>query len=513
MAVNWASPAGWFVTMMGIAFAGVGCSEADKTSGPDMNATDAGGDGAVAQPGEDEIFGWVEAVTGFGVRTPGSAASTQAAEFVRDRFTEFGLEDVTIETADTIVWSASKWGLTVGGLEVPSQFMQHTMNDGTLRSFSTGEGGVTGEIVYVGDGTAEDFANIDVAGKVVVSDVRWVKYPRDLIDGIALHVHDPDDTLPADYELVDPYSRKTFPANYYNAAQRGAAGFVGVLVDYLDRNTYHNEAYASYIKGLELKIPGVWVSKSEGEAIKTRISESGTALSANLVLEGKLEAAVGKNVVGYLPGASDDIVMIESHHDSTTQGAVEDASGTSLVLALAKYYAQLPVADRPRTLLFATMDTHFTNYANHDAFIERHIEQESILACVTLEHIANEVEETATGIQLTGQLAPRVVFASNEIEGFAELATNAVIEHNLVRSAVIPTSVFATGLPADSDHFFRIGGLPIIALVGAPIYLYDSIDTLDKVAKPELENVARAFVDVVDGLGTLPRGAYRRLNE
>jgi hypothetical protein len=58
---------------------------------------------------------------------------------------------------------------------------------------------------------------------------------------------------------------------------------------------------------------------------------------------------------------SDEIVLIQSHHDSTTSGAVEDASGAAEVMALARYFGQFPKDARPRTVMFATMDTHFTD--------------------------------------------------------------------------------------------------------------------------------------------------------
>lgn len=50
-----------------------------------------------------------------------------------------------------------------------------------------------------------------------------------------------------------------------------------------------------------------------------------------------------------------------------------------------------------------------------------------------------------------------------------------------------------------------------MALVAAPLYLYDEIDTPDKVAKDESGRVAGAFVEVVRKVSNLPSANFKRL--
>ncbi|HEY6556926.1 MAG TPA: M28 family peptidase [Polyangiaceae bacterium] len=485
-----------------LAAAAAGCSSSDSLRSTEPPSVADG----------PRIFESVKRITSFGVRLPDSPGSIGAAEYVRDQFSSFGLANVAIEQADTVVWSAERFGLSIAGEAVPAYYMQHTFHEGVPARFSTGPDGLNAEIVYVGDGKPQDFEDLDVRGKIVLSDVRFNRLSRSIVEQIALGIQDTNETFVPGFELVDPYSRNTFPANYYNALERGAVGFVGVLVDYIDSHDYHNEAYSSYDPGGAMSIPGLWLAPSTGAALKARLHDAAAPLVARLTLEGELARAQGRNVVGYLPGTSDEIVLIESHHDSTTTGAVEDASGTSLVLALAQYFSRVPERERQRTLLFATMDTHFTDYASHEAFITRHIEREKIVFNVTLEHIAHEVLQTPAGAQKTGLLAPRGLFVSNEIEGVEQIALRAMERHQLERTVAFPTSLFGgAGLPADCSDFYR-AGLPVLALVGAPIYLYDSMDTLDKVPVDELGRVARAFADVVSELDALPSSAFRRLS-
>lgn len=477
-----------------------------------------------AVPASEQIFQWVNDITSFGVRSPGSPGSLGASQYVHDRFTEWGLHNVSFEEADTKVWSASKWGLSVDGLAVGASPMQHTFHQGVPAAFSTGPGGRQAELVYVGKGADTDFWFKDVRGKIVVAEAKFGKRPLWLFKPFLLGLQDTNKTFGSDYALLDPYAGGGFPDSYYRAMDKGAVGFIGVLADYFDSHQYRNEAYRSYDPGSAMAIPGLWMSPVAGGQLAERIKAAAFKAvkpKAALTLEGRLSAQKGRAVVGYLPGMSDEIILIESHHDSATRGATEDASGTASVLALARYFAQVPKSQRPRTLMFATMDTHFTDYAVHKAFAKRHLREgnplgEKVVAVITLEHIAQEwVPGPDRKPVPTGLVAPRAFMVSTEIPGFKEIALAAMRDHQLERSFAVSTALTqyvngGPGLPADSSDFLR-SGVPVMALVGAPLYLYDEIDTLDKVAKDELGRVAGAFVDVVRKVSNLPSANFKRL--
>ena len=46
-------------------------------------------------------------------------------------------------------------------------------------------------------------------------------------------------------------------------------------------------------------------------------------------------------MIGFLPGQNGTTLLISSHHDAVWDGAVEDGSGTSEVLALARHFRAL----------------------------------------------------------------------------------------------------------------------------------------------------------------------------
>lgn len=474
-------------------------------------------------PSDATIYNWMSHVAGLGVREPGTTASHDAARYVHDHFAASGLEKVGYEPADTLVWRASEFQLSVGGEPFPASPMLHTFHTGEPGTFSTPAGGLDAELVYVGDGSPSRFWFRDVKDKIVVAKVSFGKRPLWLFKPFLLGIQDSQNTFDAGYKLVDPYGGGSFPDSYYLAMEKGAAGFIGVLEDYFDSNAYHNEAYRSYSEGWAMEIPGAWLSPvAGGELIKELQSRwwGWKPLKANMTMSGELKTEEARGVLGYLPGKTDDIILVQSHHDSATEGATEDASGTAVILALAEYFAQVPQSEREKTLLFATMDSHFTDYAVHRRFVERHIEPgnplgENILTAVTIEHIADEILP-GQNLQPTpsGLLAPRVMMVSDEVPAMADIATDIMGEYRLDRTLAAPTSLVqyleGGGIPADSSNFLR-AGLPVMAFVGAPLYLYDDIDTVDKVPADELGRVTRAFAEAIHRLDEVPADQFQRL--
>jgi len=474
-----------------------------------------------AAPSDDAIYQHIQQLTSHGPRMPGTVGGQASSDYVRAQFVASGLQRVAFEEAQTLVWSASRWGLQVNGQALPVSPMQHTFHHGVPAAFSTGVQGLNAPLVYVGKGAWLDYAFKDVRGKIVVADVPFSQTPITLYRPFTLGIQDSAHTFTWDYMLVDPYSGGDYPGNYYRAMQAGAAGFVGVLVDNFDSHSYRNEAYASYVQGKAMSMPALWMSPVKGGALIEQIKAAqADAVKGTLRLDGELARQTGRGVYGYLPGMSDEIVLIESHHDSNTTGAVEDASGAAEVMALARYFGQFPKEKRPRTLMFATMDTHFTDYAVHKAFVKHHVKLgnasgDKIVAVVSIEHIGNEFLKGPDGrLQATGRLVPSALMVSTDVKGFEDIAVNAIHSFGLERTFAVSTSlvewVVGGGIPADPDDFFR-AGLPVIALVGGPLYLYDDADTLDKVAKQNLNRVARAFVQVVEQVSALPSANFKRL--
>jgi hypothetical protein len=460
-------------------------------------------------PSNREIFGYIQDVTDFGPRRTGSEANVKTADYIAGKLREFGVQNVEIEQGDTYQWNADRWGLAVGGVEIPSFYMRHSYHPGGEGSFNTGPNGLQAEFVYIGD--RDDVDGLDVKGKIVVADVELGPLRLNQLKWVAEAVHDPDGTL-GSHDRLDPFTPNNYPHNFVAAMDAGAVGFVGILSNYFDSNRFYNEDLAYFVRDdALLSLPGLWVAKEDGEKLKAIIKKSPKAVG-RMDLAGSVAKVKYRNVVGYLPGKSPETLMVQSHHDSGFQGAVEDASGVGAVLGVAKYYGQMPAQERQRSMMFALMDTHFTDYKAHEDFAHKHLtsKQVDVVANVTLEHIAREMKVVDGQAVMTGEVEPRILITSPSLLSLAE---KLVVDNDYRRSVVASTSLFAEedeGLPTDVGPIQKLAGFPVISLISAPTYLYDISDTLDKVAVEQLQPTVKLAIDLLDALDVAPRDELGR---
>ena len=459
---------------------------------------------AQGMPSEDRIFSWIEDLTKIGKRLTGTPGGEKAAAYVKCQFEALGLQDVRYEKATSWLWQADKSSFSVNGRPIDSFPVNYSFVTPDQPSvFSTGPGGLQAPIVDVGDGNAWAIRTRDVKGKIVVFDLKFEVSTVAFLPFVDF-LWDPKLTL------LEPsiFAANPYLTNLSRVVKRlqeaGAAGFVGVLSDYYDSNRYHNE----YYRRSQMTIPGVWVTKSDGQLLREQLRKAGKGAQANLVLEGSRTEVEARAVVGVLPGRSHETILMTSHHDSVSAGAVEDASGVGALLAQLQIAASKPAAEREKTMLFATMDSHFTGYQVHQAFADKYITRQAtpykLVAGITLEHIARQ------GVIKNGQLEMRdqpelMGIMNNFSYGVRRQLKRSIIKNDLRRSATLKAGLLCKtfGLPTDAS-FTCVAGLPTASLIAAPIYLYDEDDTLDKVAKDQLIPVTKVFADLVDVLDRTP---------
>lgn len=458
-----------------------------------------------AMPTTEHIFGWIESLVGLGRRITGTPAGYAAAAFVKCEFEKIGLTDVHYETVTSWLWEVDSSSVTVAGTEVdayPSRFSFVTPDQPA--EFSTGPEGLSTELVDVNLATPLDMQLADVAGKVVLFDLKFL-LPTAGLGALTEFFWDPQLTVVEPSLLVaNPYL-SSYSEAIGAAMDAGAVGFIGVLADYFDSNHYNNEFY----RRTNVTIPGYWVSPSEGERIRELISDSGGSAPVTLKMEGRRKEVEARSVVGFLEGQTKDTIMIQSHHDSVTPGAVEDGSGTASVLAQAQYFAKQPTQARQKTLMFTTFDTHFTGYQAHQAFINKYVVEKAtpynIVANVTLEHVAKQAITGADGELVVTEL-PEIRGVLNSLGPLlkATMAT-AIIEQDLQRTFILSGHALCStvGMPTDAS-WACLHGVPTASFIAGPSYLYDDADTLDKVAVDDLVPVMHVFADLVTAIDATP---------
>lgn len=462
-------------------------------------------------PSTEEIFGTVKDLVDIGPRRTGTPEGKAAADYVQRRLEEYGIETHQ-EHATSYSWAPERWGLQVQGETIDAFPSWHsfTAEPAWTGRFSTGPGGRTAEIVDVGDGAALSVARRNIRGKIALFNLRF-QVPLAGLAAAADYLYDPRLTL-----LRDPVALKQanpYITNYNETVKQlrdgGAVGFIGVLSDYFDSNKYLNE----YYRRARASMPGVWVTRTEGARIRALTKAAGDKASATITMEGERQEAQTNTVVGILPGQSTDTIMIQSHHDSLSPGAVEDGTGTAEVIALAKAFSSLPLSERKKTLMFTTFDSHFTGYQAHDAFRQKWLRSGTaplkIVGNVTLEHVGLQAVTRQGKLTMSTLPEPRGVFRIGSFR-LKRLIERAIVDNRLERTAVLP--VDNLGMPTDASFLTAKpeNGIPVVSFISGPIYLYDMADTLDKVAVKELRPVAKAFTEVVDGMDDMTPLQMRR---
>jgi hypothetical protein len=203
------------------------------------------------------------------------------------------------------------------------------------------------------------------------------------------------------------------------------------------------------------------------------------------------------NVVGELPGADNEMVVIGSHHDGPWSSAVEDASGVALVLAQAAYWASVPREARPHRLVFLLNAGHMAGRAGCNAFLDRHAsELNRIVLSIHLEHAAKEFVERGGELVPSGLPETRWWFTS-QIPALETAVWEAIEAENLERSLILRPDVFTTEPTTDGGPFHH-HGVPLVNYLLAPFYLFDSMDRLDKIDEPSLVPVTRAAIRIIE---------------
>ncbi len=219
------------------------------------------------------------------------------------------------------------------------------------------------------------------------------------------------------------------------------------------------------------------------------------------------------NIVATLPGMTDDVIVVHSHLDGPWYSAIEDASGCAEVLAIAQYFAQIPQAERQKTLVFLFSGGHFGGPAKGTSvFIEQNPElMEKVMLDICIEHIAQDFDAVEGKWVDTGMPQLRYVFTSGGNEDAMQLLVDtlarAVEEYDLRRFVVIPGDN-PFGVPTDAHAFYH-AGYPIYSYITGPEYLFDICDTIDMVAIDELNPVASLWVDVITELDEVPASQIR----
>ena len=319
------------------------------------------------------------------------------------------------------------------------------------------------------------------------------------------YTHDPDGELVPSDPYKRPYLNGVIPI-LEALADSGAIGAVGIL-DYPRSGA--DGSYFPY-DGIIRGVPGLYVDREVGAALKEQ-ALAGTA--ARLKLPAKIKRVKSRNLIGIIPGESQELVTLHCHTDGSN--AIED-NGPGAIVAISQYLARLPQKALPRTIMILLTTGHFHGGNGSQAFCNDHEDDlvRRTNAAITIEHLGlKEWDELPSGrMGPTGQMEPGAMFAPGS-PALADASLAALKRGKAKPSGVLrPLNPAASGDPNDSawpgegQYLFAVGGLPTSNYITGPTYLLNwGIKTTDKVDFKRVRAESIAFTEMILRLGRTPR--------
>ncbi|MDF1564647.1 MAG: M28 family peptidase [Deltaproteobacteria bacterium] len=443
----------------------------------------------------EQMRRWILQQIGLGPRRAGSPAGRTNEDLLMATLGSLGLERVRREPIPVVHSKAERWGLEVGANDEKLSLKGFPI---PFTAF-TPDTGVSGRLVFAD--RHKLFQRGDWRGAIVVAEIGFPELDVAMLLKIASGVHDPDDSLA---EVKHPATWVRLGWHLYHlAARKGAAGFVGVLVDQPGGSA---EMYAPYgfreADILDKPLPGLWIGRAEGAAL---IEAARAGAAAKLTLTGKREEALTHNLVAEVPGQSGETIVLSCHHDAPFVSPVEDASGVAVVLALAGHFAKS--RDLKRRLVILLSAGHFYGSIGTRTFIEKHREDllPDVVLEISIEHIAREAIENKRGTLVdSGKPEATGVFVP-----FNRAVTDAVMQamasRELSRVVALPAEGPLGDYPPTDGGDWWEAGVPVINCISNPVYLLTNDDNIRWVDEERLTRMAAAFADILRKVDAMPR--------
>jgi hypothetical protein len=384
----------------------------------------------------------------------------------------------------------------------------------------TGRRGVKAPLALVPTGTAIDTAN--ASGKIVVREAPAgsVQQALFLLPVVSwMPPYDPNHTIdPSANFKGDFIAYLDRIADLKAAAAAGAKGIV--FVKPLPRRQIkgHYEPY----EGLAWGTPGVFLGADQGKAITDAI-DAGKHPTGRITVRAGFKHVTTPTVLATLPGASPQRIVIDSHTDGTN--AVED-NGPVAMVAMARYFAALPKACRPRTLEFAFSTAHFyqrvkspdTRDGAAEQLAQRldaDYDKGTVSAVVVLEHLgAIDYEEvarkTGPGMRLQANGLRAIQFIGVTPSPSLVNAVDGVVQSYDMQRTILLQGSDAPGNTVPSHCSFGGEGtpyekhlLPTVGVIAAPQSLYDPAFGLEGIDFGVMHSELLGYTELLNRMGTM----------
>jgi len=423
-------------------------------------------------------------------RIAGNAAEQATAKYLADRFREYGLADVRTEAVQGgRQWRPDDWQVTlIGESGFGAGTSDYTFTSAfpavQLEAEAMDIRNLQAELIYVGLGRPADLIGRDVTGKIAV-------------------VHS--------FLQSDPFFLSA--RGHIDAIVKAGAVAVITLIDGPGNHQYALEGLGSD------NAPCFVLGGHDGRFLSEALAAAGLdrPLTARISLQASVrENWQGKNVLGLIPGQSEEYLLITAHLDGYFEGANDNGGGLAAMLALAKYFSA-PDRSRPvRNLLFIGTSAHHEFSDGARGFIHDHPEivQKSVLV-LNLEHPSSLLSYFRGPLKMSRGTVPGQLTTTNS-QGWRTLTISNGNERVLsfFQAAADRYGVVIEGAvnrrPNGDAYDFFLARVPVVQLLDANLWFHSSGDRLDTISPVGLERTTRLFADVLAGIDATDTAELRR---
>jgi hypothetical protein len=450
---------------------------------------------------------WHEELDALGMRSTGSSVHEHYINLLIDRLKAVGVSQVHTEPVALKKWTAKRWALELGG----SSGERVATASYIPYSGRTSPEGVSGPLTYVGAG--ETPAPGSLSGKIALFEVPSSPVTYGTMEEISYGEYDPQGLLVPTQEYSRPWGGVSDLITLLDSlAGTGAVGCIAIID--LPAAGAHGSYYP--YDGIIRHVPGVFVDASVGSRLKALATSSFTV---RLTLTATVEPFVSRNVIGLIPGASDELVILNSHTDGPN--AVED-NGPNTIVAISQYLCRFPKESLPRSVMVSFTTGHFHGGIGQITFAENHKDSTLTRAvcALTLEHLgALEWNEDAEGqMALTGQPELGVIFVP-ENKAMVDASLTALQRADAGPALALrpyvsaPGSPNGYGWPGEGTQLWSDGHVMTMNYITGPTYLLNwGIPTLNKCDIARMRREAISFTQMALDLSQVPRASLNSLD-
>jgi hypothetical protein len=396
-------------------------------------------------------------------RLPGTPYDVQTMELIGAEFQRLGMKATRMPFVIPGDWTPRSWSAAYHSgdetVELQSAFPvgQTASTDGEK---------IRAESIWVGIGAAPDFLGRDVRGKAVVIYSTFVPGGR-------------SHSASARAKLFDANTR---------ASKAGAAMIINVMG--VPGNGQFNPLGAP---PAEHGVPLITINQDEGFALRDRLG-AGESIEVSLELDIEIRRNVETaNLLAWLPGSSDEEIVLAAHTDGYFQGAMDNASGLASMLEIARHHAAIPRKSRSRSLVFFLFPDHHHGEVGLRLW-EQDYHWEKVAMVLTLEHPSQTQLYWYNDDLMT----------SNAIGAFRWHALGSAAFLTLVQDelAAFGVSTYTIMNPRPK----LTNKAPGFHIIDHVIY-HTTLDIPELVPAEGLERSTRAFLSIIDKVNLLPMSA------